>query len=76
MNDNVLTSQELIGLSLQAKRQAHAVQNGVSEEESRRIMPLSKLLDDPLFVLDDPLLARFGHDRLLNGNGTSVVNNG
>jgi hypothetical protein len=58
--------QELIGLSMLAKRKAHAEHYNMSIAESQKLVPLTELLRDPLF-------ARYGTP--LNGNGTSVGSN-
>lgn len=59
---NMLTNQELIGLTLLSKRQAHATMNNLTTEESQKALPASKLWDTML----DSLPNEF---KSTNGNG-------
>jgi hypothetical protein len=45
-----LTEQETAGLTLMAKRSAHAAYYGLSIEESQRAIPITQILHDPLFT--------------------------
>jgi hypothetical protein len=63
------TQQELLGLSLIEKRKAHAMNNGITIEESRKRITPGELLDSAEFAMYG-YTAFVGRVASADGNGT------